>query len=145
MNSTTYNITDIQDSKDLAVELASNLKAGDIITFSGDLGSGKTFLCREIIRFFCGDDTKVSSPSFSLLQLYKTKDWQIYHYDFYRLKSVDELYELGIDEAFSNNVCLIEWPEVAKHLLPLPRIDVELVFNGISRWCVIQHRNSVVF
>lgn len=135
-----YILKSTKESKALALQIAQGLCAGDVVTFSGDLGSGKTFLCREIIRFYCGYDTIVQSPSFNLLQIYQADRLQIYHYDFYRLKSSEELYELGIEEALSGNIVLIEWPEIASHMLPLPKLEAQLSFDGEVRRCSIKSR-----
>src|ERR1044071_292189 len=115
-----------EDTKSFAINLAKTLKAKDIVALYGDLGSGKTFIAREIIRYFCGADTIVSSPTFNILQTYETPNFTIYHYDLYRLKSPQELYELGIEEALNNNLCLIEWPEMVEPILPKPYIKVHL-------------------
>lgn len=127
MKTTTYTVNNEQESKQLAAKLAANIKPGDVITFSGDLGTGKTFFCREIIKNLCGKDTKVISPTFNLLQTYEYKDRLIYHFDLYRLKHPDEIYELGIEEALSGNICLIEWPELADFILPQDTIHINIV------------------
>lgn len=117
-----------QDSKDFAKKIASQITKGTIITFTGDLGSGKTFLCREIIRTLCNQDLQVISPTFNLLQIYQAPKFDIYHFDLYRLKQLNEIYELGIEEAFSENaVCLIEWPDIINGILPNKNIiSIEL-------------------
>lgn len=121
-----------QESIELAHNIAKNLLAGDILTFTGDLGSGKTFLCREIIKYCCGQDTNVISPTFNLLQTYKADNFTIYHFDLYRLKSLSETYELGIEEALQNNICLIEWPKIIEHILPNSTIkfNLQIIGNG---------------
>ncbi len=114
-----------------ARNFATTLKSGNIVTFTGDLGSGKTFLCREIIRYFCGAQTNVSSPTFNLLQTYQNinhnnDSFTIYHFDLYRLKHSDEVFDLGIEEAWYNNICLIEWPEIIESILPKEAIKIHL-------------------
>ena len=106
-----------RESKELAQKIASNIKSGDVIVFEGDLGSGKSFFCREIIKYLCGSNTKVTSPTFNLLQTYESRNFTIYHYDLYRVKHESELYELGFEDALSGNVTLIEWPDLAFSLL----------------------------
>lgn len=127
-----------EETVELAKKIASKLKKGDILTFSGDLGSGKTFLCREIIKALCGDDTNVISPTFNLLQIYQAPDFEIYHFDLYRLKHPHEIYELGIEDAF-DKVCLIEWPEIISHILPKNNvIEIKIsIINDNAREVVI--------
>ena len=114
------------ESKELARKIAGNIKAGTVLAFKGDLGAGKSFFCREIIKSLCGEDTKVISPTFNLLQTYETNRFTIYHYDLYRLEHVSEIYELGIEDALSGNVTLIEWPEIAAALLPRDAIYIQI-------------------
>ena len=121
------------DSEKLATKLANNIQPGTIITFSGDLGSGKTFLCRNIIQTLCGKETKVISPTFNLLQIYDYKNCQIYHFDLYRLKHISEIYELGIEEAFNGNICLIEWPEIINNILPEETIRINIKLNDANQ------------
>ena len=133
-----------QDTKQLAQQLAGKLKSGDILAFSGDLGSGKTFFCREIIKNLCGRQTNVISPTFNLLQIYKYKNCFIYHFDLYRLKHTFEVYELGIEEAFSGHVCLIEWPELIEAILPKDtiHINIEIADSNWRKVFIKQPRNN---
>ncbi|MCF8494624.1 MAG: tRNA (adenosine(37)-N6)-threonylcarbamoyltransferase complex ATPase subunit type 1 TsaE [Rickettsiaceae bacterium] len=130
-----YILYNEEDSKNLAIQIANEIKPGNIITFSGDLGAGKTFLCRQIIKQLCGPETNVTSPTFNLLQIYDWNDCSIYHYDLYRLKNPSEIYELGIEEAMTANVCLIEWPELIKAILPndIIAINIEIVDDNKRR------------
>ena len=119
-----------KESENLAIKIAAQIKKGSIITFSG-LGVGKTFLCRHIIKYLCGEDVKVVSATFNLLQIYPTKNFEIYHFDLYRLEHLEEIYELGIEEAFSgNHVCLIEWPEIISSILPPNTISIKISINS---------------
>lgn len=120
-----------KETENLAIKIATQIKKGSIITFSGGLGVGKTFLCRHIIKYLCGEDVKVASPTFNLLQIYPTKNFEIYHFDLYRLEHLEEIYELGIEEAFSgNHVCLIEWPEIISSILPPNTISIKISINS---------------
>ncbi len=105
---------------------ARSLKNCDIVTLEGDLGSGKTFICREIIRYFCGDNIHVTSPTFNILQTYNAPNFTIYHFDLYRLKNINEIYELGIEDALSDGICLIEWCCMIRHILPKSSINVSI-------------------
>lgn len=130
-----------EDSKELAKRIALNIKPNDIITFTGDLGSGKSFFCREIIKNLCGKNTNVISPTFNLLQIYDAKDFSIYHFDLYRLEHESEIYELGIEEAFSEHVCLIEWPELIKNILPKESININIeIIDDTSRRVLIENK-----
>ena len=124
-----------QDTLNYGKEVANSLEATDIITLYGNLGAGKTMIAREIIKYFCGETTIVTSPTFNILQTYQAPNFMIYHYDLYRVKSLNEIYELGIEEAFNHNLCLIEWPEIIESLLPKPYIKIELKHQGLIRLC----------
>lgn len=115
-----------EETKELAQSFAARINSGDVIAFEGDLGSGKSFFCREIIKFLCGSNTKVTSPTFNLLQTYESTNFTIYHYDLYRVEHMSELYELGFEDAFSANVVLIEWPQIARELLPNNTIFIKI-------------------
>jgi len=115
------------DIRHLAELLAFALKPGDVVALRGDLGVGKSTLARAIIRASVGDETlEVPSPTFSLVQIYATPRFPIAHFDLYRLGSVDEARELGLEEQIANGAALIEWPERAEDLLPPDRIEVKL-------------------
>lgn len=127
-----------QESVTFIRDFAATLKSNDILLFFGDLGAGKTFFCREIIKSFCGEDIQVSSPTFNLLQTYQAPNFTIYHYDLYRIKSLSEIYELGIEEAIENSLCLIEWPQLVESILPKPLFKLYLqLINDEKRACKI--------
>ncbi|ABV74394.1 hypothetical protein A1C_00305 [Rickettsia akari str. Hartford] len=131
------------ETKKLAKLFAQSLKPNDIVLLNGNLGAGKTFFCREIIKHFCGETTSIISPTFNLLQTYKASNFTIYHYDLYRLKSPEEIYELGLEEALNCNLILIEWSEIIKHLLSQPLIEVNLeVLDENKRLCSIITNSS---
>jgi tRNA threonylcarbamoyladenosine biosynthesis protein TsaE len=115
-----------QESIVFARNISKYLQSNQIVTFSGDLGSGKTFICREIIKQLCGDENNVISPTFNLLQTYQASNFMIYHFDLYRLKSLEEIYELGIEDALQGNLCLIEWAEIIEEILPKPITKIHL-------------------
>lgn len=97
--------------KELAASLARLARTGDVFLLQGDLGAGKTEFARAFIQSLCGDETEVPSPTFTLLQVYESPRGLIHHYDLYRLESPDEVWELGLEEALSDAMTLIEWPE----------------------------------
>lgn len=95
-------------------KLASMLAAGDVITLSGPIGAGKSLLARALIKarlIPLGLDEDVPSPSFTLVQSYQAGPLEIWHCDLYRLSDPDEVMELGLEDAFADALCLIEWPD----------------------------------
>lgn len=109
-----------------AAKLAKNIAVGDVIALQGDLGAGKTALAKCIINHLVSEPVEVTSPTFNLVQLYETPEFIIWHFDLYRLKSAGELIEIGLDEALTNGVSLIEWPEIAEHYLPKEKLVINL-------------------
>jgi tRNA threonylcarbamoyladenosine biosynthesis protein TsaE len=112
----------------LAADISSLALPTDVIALKGDLGSGKTSFARAFIRARgCHDE--VPSPTFTLVQVYETASASIWHFDLYRLDSPAEAWELDIEEAFSEGISLIEWPERLGPLLPRRRLQVFLSFG----------------
>lgn len=93
-----------------AVSLAGALRAGDTICLTGGLGAGKSHFARSIIRHLT-DETDIPSPTFTLVQTYNADGYEIWHADLYRLSAPEELTELGMEDAFGQALCLIEWPD----------------------------------
>lgn len=100
----------------LAQNIAKALQPSDILCLHGDLGAGKTFFCRHLIRAITRNpDQDVPSPTFTLLQTYSAQDTEIYHFDLYRLSDPDEMYEIGWEDALQNGIILVEWPDRLGH------------------------------
>ncbi len=115
------------DTEKLAKRLVKlSKKDNTVICLNGNLGSGKTTFTRYFIRnFFKGLEIKeIPSPTFTLLQVYEHGGHTINHYDFYRLKNSSELFELNFGEAVADDVCLIEWSDKFKEILPNDRIEI---------------------
>jgi tRNA threonylcarbamoyladenosine biosynthesis protein TsaE len=118
-------------SEDETIELGKRfstiLEPGDVVALFGDLGSGKT----KFVQGVCiglGVSETVNSPTFIIMNKYKGR-LTVYHFDFYRVKSVDEVIEIGFrDFIFNDAVSLIEWADVVYELLPSKRYDVYLRF-----------------
>ena len=103
------------------------LKPGDVLALSGGLGAGKTALARALIQAATNEaDEEVPSPTFTLVQTYECPNFEIWHFDLYRLEKSNDALELGIDEAFAEAVSLIEWPERLGGYLPRRRLDILL-------------------
>ena len=98
-----------------------------IVLFYGDMGVGKTTLIKEIVKQLGVSDT-VSSPTFSLVKEYHTKNNEkVYHFDFYRIDNEEEAMDMGIEEYFySDSWCLVEWPNKVENLLPLKSVIVTI-------------------
>ena len=110
----------------LGAALAVLLKPGMKIYLSGDLGAGKTTLVRAVLRGL-GFMGKVKSPTYSLVELYGISRLNLYHFDFYRLNNPSEWGDAGFREYFdADAACLVEWPEKAGALLPVPDMRVRL-------------------
>ena len=125
-----HDISSLEQTISLAKNLSKDIKAGSVIAMKGDLGTGKTFLTKHIISDLLEKDVAVTSPTFQLLQIYKGQGYDIYHYDLYRLKNRNEIFELGIEDAMNGrNLCIIEWPEMIFELLPKDSLVIELGFD----------------
>ncbi|MBT3916519.1 MAG: tRNA (adenosine(37)-N6)-threonylcarbamoyltransferase complex ATPase subunit type 1 TsaE [Rhodospirillaceae bacterium] len=109
----------------LATKLAGIAEPGDVIALIGDLGAGKTSFARAFVAAK-GGDGEVPSPTFTLVQLYEFANGDVYHFDLYRLEEADEIFELGIEDAMSDGISLIEWPDRMGAYLPVERLDIVL-------------------
>lgn len=106
-----------QETMKFATTLASYLKKGDVIVLSGELGCGKTKFTEGILKYF-GLENEISSPTFTIVNEYRKKNNNIYHFDVYRLSDVEEFYAIGGEEYFTNGICIIEWGEIVERALP---------------------------
>ena len=120
-----------QQTSDLAKKVASIAKKGDVFALYGTLGMGKSVFARSFIQYLTGVDD-VPSPTFTLVQDYQSDDFEIFHFDLYRLEHPDEVFELGFEDAIFNGVCLIEWPEKAGNWLPKDvfKLDITPLDDG---------------
>lgn len=113
--------------------LAKILTGGDIIFISGELGAGKTTLVRGLLKEK-GYTGIVRSPTYSLVESYEMTDFNIHHFDLYRLNNIYELEEMGFrDYLNSTDIVLIEWPEQADTALPLPNIKINISYHPNGR------------
>ena len=118
----------------LANSFAYRLQRGDVIALWGELGTGKTRFAKGVCEAF-GASKHVSSPSFVILNRYqgKARDGQelfVYHLDLYRVKSVEEIFDLGFEEfVYGDGITLVEWAEQLGDLLPPTRYDVHLSYG----------------
>lgn len=109
---------------------ADTAKNGDIFTLQGPLGAGKSVFARAFIQHLAGSDIDVPSPTFTLAQTYDSDKGAIWHFDLYRLKEPEEIYEIGWEEAIADNIVLVEWPERLGMLMPTRR--KEIIFEAVE-------------
>ena len=124
--------TSEKQTEELGQKIASIAKKGDVFALYGTLGMGKSVLARAFIQSL-SDAKEVPSPTFTLVQEYSSENFDIYHFDLYRLKSADEVFELGFEEAVYSGVSLIEWPEKAGAWLPKNIFKIEIVPQSDGR------------
>ena len=124
------NLSSEKTTKELAKKISKKLKLGHVVFFVGEMGVGKTTFIRYLINNFQKQNrlkiTEVTSPTFNLLNEYKIKQIKINHYDLFRVKSLDEIHNLGLFDEISNAITLIEWPQKIK---PKPKNLIELNFK----------------
>ena len=121
-----------EDTAAFAEALAHLAQKGDVFALFGTLGMGKSVFARAFIKALCPVED-VPSPTFTLLQTYETDAFEIYHYDLYRLKSAEEIWELNMEEALEEAVCLIEWPEKMGAYLPQKAIKINITPQNDGR------------
>jgi len=117
----------------LVCDFAAALEPGDVVSLSGDLGTGKTTFARALIRHLADDTTlEVPSPTFTLLQTYELPRFPLVHADFYRVADASELEQIGFDDLPPQSVILVEWPERAPSALPADRWDIAFALDAES-------------
>ena len=115
-----------------AQEFASLMGDETVYAFYGEMGAGKTTFIRELCRALGVEEDLANSPLFSIINEYRsdTTAELIYHFDLYRLESVDEALEIGVEDYFdSGALCLLEWPERIEPLLPDDTVKVSISVN----------------
>jgi tRNA threonylcarbamoyladenosine biosynthesis protein TsaE len=118
------------ETRALGERLAEQLKAGDVILLEGELGAGKSELARGVAKGLGVQET-VTSPSFTILNVYESGRIPLYHFDWYRLESADELYELGMDEYLGGDgIAVVEWAERCPEAVPENTIRITLDVTG---------------
>jgi len=121
-------VSDEKDTQNIANKIANSINGTNLVLcLNGDLGAGKTTFTRHLIRNLQNNkfDNEIPSPTFTLLQIYDYQLGQIYHYDFYRLDKIEELFELNFSESLRNNICIIEWANKFKKALPVDRVEID--------------------
>lgn len=120
-----------EETEAIAKDFAEELKAGDVVVLSGELGAGKTFFVKKVLANF--GITWVNSPSFAIVNEYKNFH-KFYHIDFYRIKSVNELLDIGFEDYLNDDdaIIFIEWGNLFSQILPEKTIEVKIKINSDS-------------
>jgi tRNA threonylcarbamoyladenosine biosynthesis protein TsaE len=118
------------ETRALGEKLAGRLQPGDVLLLEGDLGAGKSELTRGIARGLGVAET-VTSPSFTILNVYESGRCPLYHFDWYRLESAEELYELGMDEYLGGDgIAVVEWPGRCPDAVPEGAVRIRMTAAG---------------
>lgn len=128
----TITIASAADLDRAAKEFVALMGDETVYAFNGPMGAGKTTFIRALSRALGVSDDEANSPSFSIINEYRsgTTAELIYHFDLYRLESVDEALEIGVEDYFdSGALCLLEWPERIEPLLPDDTVIVDINVN----------------
>ena len=131
-------IATVAFGRELALVLKQAPNSGAIIYLTGELGAGKTTLCRGLMRGF-NYEGAVKSPTYPLVEPYELPAVNVYHFDLYRLSVPEEFEYLGIDDYFAiENICLIEWASRGGIFVPKADLEIELtaVADGRQSFCV---------
>jgi len=139
-----YIVNDLDGIRPIALDLLERLKTGSIVVLVGEMGAGKTTFTQSVLRSMGIEDLE-GSPTYSLINEYKSPFFgKVYHMDLYRLDSLEEALDIGIEELlYQNAICFIEWPEKIKELLPDNTIWVYLRANeDLSRIITIKDENK---
>ena len=128
----TITIKDLDHIDEAAREFMGQMGDDTVFAFYGKMGAGKTTFIKALCKQL-GVEEEVNSPTFAIINEYRSETTAelIYHFDFYRIKKLDEVYDLGYEDYFySGALCFIEWPELVEELLPLDAKKVTITENA---------------
>lgn len=118
-----------EETLELGKKIGSQAKPGEIYTLNGDLGVGKTVFAQGLAQVL-GITEPISSPTFTIVQIYEKGRMPLYHFDVYRIGDVEEMEEIGYEDCFyGKGVCLIEWAELIGEIIPEEAIPVRIEKN----------------
>ena len=127
-------ISDGNKLADFAKRILDFAKDTRLFLFYAPMGAGKTTLIKELCKQL-GSNDHFSSPTYSIINEYVSPKGKIFHFDLYRLKSEEELFDLGIEEHLeSDNYCFFEWPELVEGLMPSSYLRIDITVTGNNRY-----------
>lgn len=121
-------LNNLSDIDAVAQKFVDNMGNRNIFAFYGEMGAGKTTFIKALCKTLGVAET-ITSPTFAIINEYNKEDGDpIYHFDFYRIKNIEEAYDFGYEDYFySGHLCFIEWPELVEPLLPESVVKVQIV------------------
>ena len=126
-------IDSLSELERVAEEILSSIGERRVVLLRGGMGAGKTTLVSRIASKLGAEDT-VTSPTFALVNQYEGREGTIYHFDFYRINRVEEVFDLGYEEYFySGELCFVEWPEMVEGLLPEDAMEGRITVGDDER------------
>lgn len=149
----TLHLSSPDETGRLAALIAPGLRAGDVVLLVGEIGAGKTHFARSVIQTRLADKGKsedIPSPTYTLVQTYSDGLTDIWHADLYRLTDIQEIHELGLEDAFKDAICFVEWPDRLGVLRPKSALTIDFATNDSAedriltlstksdRWVLIQ-------
>ena len=126
-------LQDADSTARFAERLAARLNSGDVVLLSGPVGAGKTHFARALVQSILDFPEDVPSPTFTLVQSYDTRHGPLWHADLYRINTESEVEELGLEQAFEEAICLIEWPDRLGSLTPPNALNIHFKTTGSGR------------
>lgn len=124
----TISIDSLEKIREAAREFVANIGENSVFAFYGKMGAGKTTFIKAVCEELGVEDV-ITSPTFAVVNEYRseTTGELIYHFDFYRVKKIDEVYDMGFEDYFySGALCFIEWPELCEEVLPSDTVKVTI-------------------
>ena len=120
-------ITDLNNIHEAAREFVAAMGDNTVFAFYGKMGAGKTTFIKAVCEVLQVDDV-ITSPTFAIINEYRSESGElIYHFDFYRIKKLEEVYDMGYEDYFySGALCFIEWPELVEELLPADALKISI-------------------
>ena len=130
LDSLALTLTDLSATRAFAAALSRFIAPGRVFCLSGPLGAGKSEMARAMITASCGPQDDIPSPTFTLVQPYQADSgFEVWHMDLYRLETPAQVLALGVEDAFFDCCCLIEWSDKITDLLPSDQVRIDLAMG----------------